>query len=545
MSSLTFDLHVKSDDPLATIEIASSNYLIVAHGNKDVTYSAPPGIYVARAKHKHSVEEQVVRVLDRSVTVRFESSATCEHAAPDREADNAFNRKVEDSRAGKGMRTWITIAIKGLDASRSSKLVPSGLMPSDFEICTIDGFPLHEFNAASIETPATDIALEKYPGTAASLDVAAGWYALSMPGPRGTRAMMPLYVSPRFSPTVFVESTVDDSGECIIDFCRLLVSYDANEFDSYSEPSRILAVDTARRSLELGRNTLTAPLMDVLLKQKFQDPALGLLALQLLLLEDGNRDFRLWDTFNEVSHNMAHAFESFNHPDLVLSRAHARRKKWEVPYADGDNEPLVAPPLLKANWNQLIRASNRRQEVLARRSRLYNVSQSLLRSGIWVVWGQTSHAVVGSISDPFSMDSLYAEVREPSKNYSLYGGARREYGSAVRPRSQRLTSDALFEKSVDLVRASSFLRDEMQRELASRTAQGSVLDLTVVRTVLQLSAFDPDIEKSVPDGYSSQLAKSLSVPLPILRESVQRVHKVLSEKFEPVIVSATMNLDAL
>ncbi len=561
MSSSPFELSVQSADPLAIVEIANGTYSLVAQGEGRVSHRAEPGLYIARVKHKDRVEERIVRHGAEDQLVSFDTPTMTPAASLVEQAGQVLARHIHDSRAAAGLTSWITIAIKGIRDAESGALSTPGFRPSDFEVCGIDGTAKHVFDAATIEQAApVDSENSVYPGEVASVDVPVGWYALAMPGPAGARVLLPLFVSNRFSPTIFVETKVDLHGVPWLDFDRLLVSYDAHEFDSYTDPLRLRAIEMARRSLELGRNNLTKSLMNVLLQQKFQDPTLGLLALQLLLLDQGQssrppsdalvsvgetlpsknarrseatkkaaaQEAERASMFNIVMQHMVDAFDYAEHPDLVIARAQARKKKWSVPQMPGDDEPLTGPPLLRASWNNMICMPNRSREVARKRTLLHDVGHSLLCAGVWVIWKQVAHAsddvqVRARIASPGWRDYLTTVVGPPLSDAV-------ETVAMTTPARAPRSADALLEKAVDLVRAHDFLQTEMREGLLANPLFGTVLDRAVVKTVLQLANFESDNDQSVPRGYSSQMAKSFTLPLPMVTDSISRVQHVLAKR---------------
>lgn len=546
MSSSLFELIAESSDPLAILEIANARYELIAQGPGPIRCQAAPGLYVVRAKSLERVEEKLVRLRDAPQTVRFQAQPTLEERST-RHSEATLGAQVNASRTGEQTH-WISIAIKP-DRSQHQPYSRSPLKAADFQVCRLDGSQANAFQAGTAEHAPLD---PNSIGEAASIDLAPGWYAMSMPGGHGARVLLPLFVAWGFSPTVFVE-TRSNRDEQWIDYDRLLVSYDAREVNSYTDPMRMYAIEMARRSLELGRNTLTKPLMDILLQQKFQDPTLGLLAMQLLLLGAHPMERQAETMFNVVSNNMANAFGTAAHPDLVLARELARRKAWHVPFADGDGEPLMAPPLLRANWNAMVHLPARSKELGKRSGALYAVGQSLIRAGVWVVWKPAIHAVQRPwpSAPALEVESDLAQIggRSASSAGTASDSPRKRIQPST-PRVARVTRkpDDQLEESVDLVRSQTYLHDALRDSVAAEPALGTVLDRMVARTVLQLAGFEFGNDKNVPTGYAKQMAQSLDVPMPLVRDSIARVHTALhnrvlqGEKTEP---GARIELDPI
>lgn len=539
MSASTFRLDVDTPDPLAVVEIAGADYAIRMKGGQSIAYDAAPGLYIVRAKFRDHVEERLVRIHDKNERVIFWPPANSEVQGSADAEIGALSRQLARSRAPWSIGSWTKIAIKGLKAPRSRELDYPGVRVSDFFMCDLSGRPVQSFNTASLEQSLPESASPGvYPGEVASIDLSPGWYALSMPGYGQTRVMLPLYVSSNFSPTIFVETNAASSGEVWLDFDKLLVSYDPDEHTA-NDLRELRAIEAARRSLELGRNTLAPSLMKVLLQGKMMNPMLGLLALQMLLLPDaGSRKTKpsaaFAELFQQVLDNVSALLQAPDHPDLVLARAQARRLKWPVNAAQGDDMPLSAPPLLRANWQFLNAMSSRRSELTDRSGLLYDVGRSLLQAGIWVVWkppvGERSISYVTkaySLSAPSESLLMRQSWQDYPRLDAIFADDSTRLG---RPRKKRKTPDEQLEVVVDLIRNSTALQAALREELSAVPPRGSVLDRTVARAALQLANFNADVELSVPKGYVSQLARNLSVPRSLVSDSITKVEKALKTR---------------
>ncbi|TKB88260.1 MAG: hypothetical protein E8D43_00100 [Nitrospira sp.] len=407
---------------------------------------------------------------------------------------------------------------------------------SSFSVCTLDG------RFMSQPPPLADEVANADHDRILSHHLPVGWYTVRIPSRGDEAAFLTLYVSSRFSPTILLEIGGGRDGEAWFDFDRLVVSYDEMEGDAYQHSLRLDALRAARRSLELGRNGITDELMQVLYNQKFQDPMLGLLALQMLLLKAKSglsEDAKLVDQFNTVMANMVAAFELPEHPDLVLARAQAKRLKWPVRAMKGDDEPLVAPPLLRANWNALVAMSARRNELVGSNRPLRLVSEGLLQTGIWVMWspparrtadmGMAYPKAAGMGERDFAFErqdllykpgtvSVASQVAPPRKNLSV------EAPRAPRP-SRGI--DAQLEKVVDQVRATQRLRDALQERLQSELSTSTALEREVSRAVLHLSDVQSASERNVPAGFTRRLANDLAVPFALVGETVKRMRMEL------------------
>ena len=536
-------LKVRSVDPLAIVEITDANYRLVAQRGGSVSAQVVPGLYVVRAKYASRVEKQVVRVGTSDVVVDFDRPVSTAGESAVAEMETRISSTIHKSRASAGLGTSITIVVKGVNVGREhAQLLAHSV--TDFAICTKDGKPLKKFDSESIIPVATEPD-QSFPDVIASLDFPVDWYSLSMPSVEGPSVLLPLYISPRYSPTVFIESRMRDSRPWI-DFDRLLVSYDDREYDSYTDPMRLEAIQLARRSLELGRNLLTSSFMGILLQQKFMDPTLGLLALQLLLLPENKLDEEsrkkrkmaspnredipaegapASERFLEVLMNMASALGE-DHPDLVIARAQARKLGWNVPVMRGDGMKLVAPPLLRASWNQMVAMPDRRREITSKGNLLYNVGQSLLCAGIWLLWKPPADLTSSSTRSSVSkrLPPAKGVVVNSSKNASD-APAVTKVPSVRAPR----TADYILEDIVDMIRGGK-LTDQVQQSWLDNYSTGTVLDRTIAQAVLQLANTEPPRVQAVPRGYASRMAKSLTLPLPLVADAASGMRRSLLQQ---------------
>lgn len=531
------EIIVESDEPLSIVEIADGRYRLIQQAPRRVAKALPPGLYVTRVKYDDRVEERLVEHGANPTQVSF-GLDRAEWTTSRRQRESAVLTRQMSAVRSTGLRTWITVSIK---APGLGELPDSGgpQLPdwSSFTVYALDG---RSMSLAPLAPP--DEAANVDHDRILSHNLPVGWYTVRIPSRDGAAAFLPLYVSPRFSPTILLEIGGVRDSEAWFDFDRLVVSYDEMEGDAYQDSLRQAALRAARRSLELGRNGLTDELMDVLYKQKFRDPMLGLLALQMLLLNaksglaDGAKPV---EQFNTVMDNIAGAFDLPQHPDLVLARAQAKRLKWPVRWMKGDDEPLVAPPLLRANWNALVTMSARRNELVGPNRPLRLVSEGLLQTGIWVMWkpparttvqkGATYYKEGGFGEQAPALKSEDTTNVQSTELFAYRAAPPREYASVALPRAPRPSRaiDAQLEVVVDQVRATQRLRDALQERLQSDPPTSTVLERAVSRAVLQLADVQTTSERNVPAGFARRLANNLAVPFSLVGETVGRMRTEL------------------
>lgn len=536
MSKSTFELRVESDEPLSTVEIVDGRYRLIDQKPRSVTVSLPPGLYVTRVKYPDRVQERLIEHGAAPTLVSFgrDLSETTNSRRQHEVASGV--RHMHQVRSAQ-LRTWITVSFK---APGLGELPETGRIRlpdwSAFSVCTLDGLPVVQPVDDSSPSETNSDPHERI----LSHGLAVGWYTLRIPSRDGVPAYLPLYVSPRFSPTVLLEVGGIHEGQMWFDFDRLVVSYDELEGGAYADPLRLEALRAARRSLQLGRNGLTSELMQVLYEQKFSDPMLGLFALQLLLLRAKpslSESAEPVRQFRTVMANMARALKLPEHPDLVLARAQARRLKWPVQAMDGDDAPLIAPPLLRANWDALVATSSRRQELLDPNRLLRRVGEGLLQSGIWVMWKPPAQRSVGEEIGQILTRALGSAAVKPTdptapkkRNRPVPEHSESQRASTTgRFTTQRPSRaiDIQLEEVVDQVRAHPLLRKALQARLQVDRSSSTVLERALCRAVLQLAEAEVPSERNVPAGFAKRLARDLAVPFVLVGETVRRMRKEL------------------
>jgi hypothetical protein len=501
MSGSTFELTVSCADSLATIEVVDAKFERVREGIGQLSVPLPRGLYAVHVRSGDSGEQRTVRLRDADVHEHFDDVGGFAGGVGNvRSAQTAISQAFNDSRQRQA-EGWIAVAVPSGESL--PEVLPMEVLSLDREDWTARTL------VASKTLPNEDSVGSDFRLWVADLPI--GWYVLALPGHDGQRFMLPLRVTAQASPTVFARMRPVES-HWVVDLDGLLVSYDAGETAAFQDPVRLRAVEMARRSLETGRNALTPTLMDVLMRHKMQDPMLGLLVLQLMLMDAASSP----PMFAMVMRNMARFFGA-DHPDLVIARAQARKLGWrDVPAMDGDDVSLTMPPLLRASWNRMVdlRQFN---PAIVKRGLLRNVAQGLLRAGTWVVWkgepADVARLVLGRA--PRTEELYHVEFSLPSMS-----APRLKIGGVSRPSR---SADKILNEVIDQVRVDKAYRETLVSTLAPPFQSGTLLDRTLVRTILHIAQTEPDISHDVARGTSSKLARSMSLPLPLVADSLSKL----------------------
>jgi len=135
--------------------------------------------------------------------------------------------------------------------------------------------------------------------------------------------------------------------------------------------------ELARQALAEGRKGISKPDLDRLLRRKWSDPMLGLYGLHLLL-RDENPDLELAGI---VIGNLRDLF-GMRHPDVEAVAMEVDHLSGRASFA----EPLPTPPLLRASWHMLVRASARNPALLPAGSLSGRIGARLWGVGAWLIW---------------------------------------------------------------------------------------------------------------------------------------------------------------
>ena len=561
MSASEVNVRLESDDPLAVLTIVDSRYAVRATGIRVLEKTLPPGLYLARSRSGDVSDQRTLRLsadAEGVQVIRFRAIGALQSSASSYALAvpeiSATARAAATAHAPIG-DSWIFLALRqrgprGLSTENAPDVNVRIERAKGFALCTLDGDLVDDLGSVPLSRVASG-------HDAIATGVPAGWYSLAIPISDERTALLPICIRPEWSPSIFIELRTDSLGRPRPDIDRLLLSYDHREWAVYQFSARLRAIELARRSLLLAENLLTSALMNVLVEQKFRDPMLGLFAAHLLLLgerskksgrpersnktdvgdhKDKTIDF---DKLSIVLNNMAEMLgEDF--PDLVILRTQARKMGAEgVVHYNADRRALVAPPMLLASWNILVKLPERREEVAQFRGRLRGIARAKLQSDTWLVWNREAYIQERKVSTEESLLKTSEKVTKPRRLKGLfavtsYDGVTTalETPRAGRARSAASSTDELLGNLLGQVRrrgTTAGAPDELLRSFDST----SPLERVVLRACIQLSHSETR-DQRVPNGYAKRLAATLQVPMSLLRESIQHVSaRLLKSSTEP------------
>jgi hypothetical protein len=149
---------------------------------------------------------------------------------------------------------------------------------------------------------------------------------------------------------------------------------------SYPSEQYFRLTEIARQSLLQGRNIVGREVMNALLRDKFGNPLLGLLAAHLLLLDAAPQLSLLHIVLGNLG-----AMLGPDYPDVMALRLRVRQIEHpdQGPAAD---QKVYFPPLLKASWDILARQAARDEEFFPADSLCRRMADRVMDNGVWLAW---------------------------------------------------------------------------------------------------------------------------------------------------------------
>jgi|GEM_PF-3433697 len=250
------------------------------------------------------------------------------------------------------------------------------------------------------------------PWAACLIELDPGSYVISLKAPDGAVTDQIVYAAKDWHTQVFVtqrshlKRIETPSGEIQEETLRLPdissagVLVTRGKYFSADDPNARLA-ELARLNLSSRRQVLAGKLREMLDK-KFEQPMLGIYAAHLLLLEK-ELDAPL---FAVVIKNLRILLGN-SHPDVEALAL--------VTSEDGSSHIFNTPPMLRASWSLVVRATAKRRDLVPLGSMSAQMADCVLGNEPWLMWvppGQVkqSTAIVGSELDQDAHSDLFAAL---------------------------------------------------------------------------------------------------------------------------------------
>ena len=360
-------LTVRAADPLAEITVYDGAFKRVGRGVGRYEGSLPDGLYEVRARVGGAVEEKLIS-LDRDLPVDFGRVAFSSAIPLAQTATSDATQQAAVSRASQaplklGAGSGLLVAVRdrpgrepatepGSPAAGVTLVGPGG--PRVFDVGV----------AAPVDATGPS------PVAAVCLEVNPGIYRLRLDLPNGGARERTLVASPGWTTQCFMvrrrfrEHSAADLDQGAVSLDRLGRPFSPNDM-------RMRLAEGARDALANNRQVTDAA-AQALMREKFQDPMLGLLVAHLLL-----RDRPQDPVFALVLQNLIQLLGK-DHPDV-------RAVALGTPQ-DTLGKPIADMPMLRASWDRVVRQSLTYPNLVPANSLAGQVSTRVLPSAPWLVW---------------------------------------------------------------------------------------------------------------------------------------------------------------
>ncbi|MBI3271423.1 MAG: hypothetical protein HYZ53_20705 [Planctomycetes bacterium] len=396
-------LVVECEDRAAEVFIVNSGLVLVERGTGRAETSVLPGLYAVRVKtgtvsREHYValkpgEESIVGESGSVRAERFEGGVkltyermTIVSAAPleatdgwDASQAEAARRESRSIHVRRGKGAGVFVFIRHRAVPHAGTGAEAGLLPRLRAV-------LYDSDGKEIADTRRDGATDAGPGeprtacswSACSTIVDPGWYRLvlrqgSEAGLNRTVVACAGWQTQVFlrEPGLPVPGEAGDTGRGTES--TVLMAPQAQGFDPGSKDLRLS--EMARLALAHRRGRVAGRLLEELVRSKFRDPMLGVLAGHLLLL-GGGADLAL---LKEIVLNLRRLVGW--HPDV---EALALRTAPAAGLAAAS--PFLLPPMLLRSWLAVLGAAAGRPELVPSGSYSDLVSDRLFGDGLWLEW---------------------------------------------------------------------------------------------------------------------------------------------------------------
>jgi hypothetical protein len=360
-------LTVRAADPLAEITVYDGAFKRVGRGVGRYEGSLPDGLYEVRARVGGAVEEKLIS-LDRNLPVEFDRVAFSSAIPLAQTATSDATHQAAVTRASQiplklGVGSGLLVAVRdrpgrepaaepGSPAWGLTLVGPSGVRVFDVGL------------AAPVDVSGPS------PVAAVCLEVTPGVYRLRLDLPHGGARERTLVASPGWTTQCFMvrrrfrDHSAADLDQGAVSLDRLGRPFTPNDM-------RMRLAEGARDALANNRQVADAA-AGALMREKFEDPMLGLLV-AYLLLRDRPKD----PVFHVVLQNLI-GLLGRDHPDvraIALGTAH-----------DTPGKPIADMPMLRASWDRVVRQSLAYPGLVPANSLAGQVSTRVLPSAPWLVW---------------------------------------------------------------------------------------------------------------------------------------------------------------
>ena len=389
---------VRCDDPMAEVMLLDHLFHPVSRGVAKVRAEVEPGLYLARATAGNRSEEQAVVVRADAPAqvvelpmVRFDSPIPLAHTRTTHEYQQAPVAQALDAPIAAGPENTGGFLLCVRDPSQSAVAAATKTAYQQ----AYRGFRLLDENGATVlDYDAIPSALRLADRLLLHrADLPPASYQFEWKAGEGPAIRRPLIIRPDMTTQLYalLARSGHASTRWTPDMENAAMAYGWNARGFAADSPEMRLAERARYCLTRGANLMTSPDMDEMLRAKFENPMLGLLAAHLLLLEKDP----MFELIATIVRNTGDLLGD-DFPDVVALRM---RLAALVPAAPGmrhlDLVPITVPPLLRRSWDYLVEATNRTPDLIPKDCLAYRVSRTVVSNGIWMAWRPERASMVG------------------------------------------------------------------------------------------------------------------------------------------------------
>lgn len=403
-------LTVQAEEAGTEIFLLDDQSRVIQREIGNLETSQPPGVYKIKIRAGYAKYEEILFLEAEPVTKSYHAlpffspiplDGTAARIESHARAAERFTQEATPVVIGEG--SGLFVFARDFPCNGDENQTPVVENPAQgLSIKNINGETLVNLQERSEVSHGT----EPWAGCLIQLDP--GSYVISLKAPDGEVSEQIVYAANAWHTQVFVtqrshEKKIETaSGEWeetlfrLPDLSGAAVLVTRNKYFRADDPYARLA-ELARLNLSIRRQVLAGKLRDML-DHKFEQPMLGVYAAHLLLLE------KELDTplFEVVIGNLRNLLGD-SHPDVeALSLATNE---------SGTSHVFTTPPMLRASWMLVVRASAQRPDLVPIGSLSAQVADCVLGNEPWLTWlppGQSKRSLsipAGSESDPNALPS--------------------------------------------------------------------------------------------------------------------------------------------
>lgn len=396
MSTSTSTLSIRSADPTAQIKVLDGAANIVANGIGKVDAPLADGLYKIRVRVGSEFKERLVALdaglslqhfdrLDFPTPIPVDNTARS-HEYHQRAIWDAWNKPAPP--LGSGSRLLISAREWSLDNSRAHPDPAAAL-----SIILPSGDKIAFAAIATIRTEGDAYAI-------GAVEVDSGLYRVELALPDGSRLRRALHASPGWTTQLYMLFR-DATEQSLPDLAGGSVAI-AQQPVVHDEQARLAEI--ALDALTQHRAILSEQMRQIL-RDKFEQPLLGLIGAHLLLREPDQAGL-----FEVVVNNLTDML-GFEHPDVSALR---------TKLSPAEAAPVIEPPMLRASWDLLVEASGDNPELIVPNSDAAKIAEFIVPGRGWLVWQPPAHKQDTSRIDA-RLEVLRAYVRAQSQVRTPFG----------------------------------------------------------------------------------------------------------------------------